>query len=311
MIVTVTMNPSVDMSYPLAHLQLDTVNRAEHVSKTAGGKGLNVSRVLHQLGKDLVATGVIGGYLGEYIQAKLDEEVIAHDFTKISQESRNSIAILHDNGLQTEILEKGPTVTPAEEEAFIKHYTQLVSDCRVVTISGSMAAGLSADLYGRLVAIARANDVPVLLDTSGTALKNAVLADAKPFLIKPNETEIAELLGVAKAEAGDLIEQLKAPLFDEIEWIVVSMGADGAIAKHNDAIYQVSIPKINVVNPVGSGDSTLAGLAAAINDGLTDEAVLQLGMTTGMLNTMETKTGCIDPAKVDEYMAQVVVTRID
>lgn len=311
MIVTVTMNPSVDMSYPLAHLQLDTVNRVEHVSKTAGGKGLNVSRVLRQLGKELIATGVIGGHLGEYIQEMLVGDAVEHSFTKISQESRNSIAIMHDNGLQTELLEKGPTVSSSEEQEFIKHYTKLLEDCRVVTISGSMAAGLSVDLYSQLVAIAQKNGIPVLLDTSGATLKQAVLAEVKPFLIKPNETEIAELLGVENAEVGDLVKQLQDPLFDEIEWIVVSMGADGAIAKHNEAIYQVSIPKINVVNPVGSGDSTLAGLAAAINDSLTDEDVLRLGMTTGMLNTMEAKTGCIDPSKVSEYMAQVAVKRIN
>ncbi|MGL4697960.1 hexose kinase [Enterococcus larvae] len=310
MILTITMNPSVDMSYPLPHLKLDAVNRVSQVSKTAGGKGLNVTRVLYQLDKDVLAAGVIGGHLGAYIKEKLTEEGISHDFTEIMEESRNSIAILHDGGQQTEILEKGPIVSAEEEQQFILRYQYQLKKCSLVTISGSLAAGLSADLYEQLIALAKEEQVPVLLDTSGNALKSAVTSESKPFLIKPNETEIAELLSVDTTEKDSLIEQLQHPLFDGIEWIVVSMGGEGAVAKHHRNFYRVTIPKIEVVNPVGSGDATLAGLAAGINEGCSDEEILKWGMTTGMLNALEAKTGHIDPQNIDRLFNQIIVEQI-
>lgn len=310
MILTITMNPSVDMSYPLPHLKLDDVNRVTEVSKTAGGKGLNVSRVLHQLDKELLATGVIGGHLGAFIKERLTLEGIPHDFTEIKEESRNSIAILHDQGQQTELLEKGPSVTKEEEQRFILRYQHQLKKSSLVTISGSLAAGLSANLYEQLIALAAKEGVPVLLDTSGQALKRAVSAEKKPFLIKPNETEVAELLSVVKADKDSLLEQLQHPLFDGIDWIVVSMGAQGAVAKHHHTFYRVTIPKIDVVNPVGSGDATLAGLAASINEDCSDEEILKWGMTTGMLNALEERTGSIDPQNIDQMFQQIEVEKI-
>lgn len=119
MIVTVTMNPSIDISYPLEKLKLDTVNRTDQVSKTAGGKGLNVTRVIHDLKGDVLATGVLGGFHGAYISEELKKAGIKQAFTEIQEESRDSIAILHE-GNQTEILEAGPTVSEAEQQAFWK-----------------------------------------------------------------------------------------------------------------------------------------------------------------------------------------------
>ena len=106
---------------------------------------------------------------------------------------------------------------------------------------------------------------PVLLDTSGKTLKIALEAATKPALIKPNQEELAGLLGVpAATTVEELKEQLNSPLFDGVDWVVVSLGSKGALAKHEGVFYRVNIPKVNAVNPVGSGDSTIAGLAHAI-----------------------------------------------
>ncbi len=116
MIVTITMNPSVDISYPLEHFQLDTVNRVSKVRKTAGGKGLNVTRV-QQLGADVLASGLLGGELGDAIQHELTSAGIKHAFSPISGKTRNCIAILHE-GKQTEILEQGPVISASEAKTF-------------------------------------------------------------------------------------------------------------------------------------------------------------------------------------------------
>lgn len=309
MILTVTMNPSIDVSYPLEELNIDTVNRIEKVSKTAGGKGLNVSRVLSQLNAPLTATGVVGGKFGDYLTEQLDKDGIPHSFSKIDGETRSCIAILHE-GKQTEILESGPEVTAEEQEAFVAHFEELMADTDFITISGSLPKGINHDFYSLLIDKATEADVKVLLDTSGATLKASLENMHKPFLIKPNETEIADLLGKEIHSNDELVEALEDKEFDGIEWIVVTLGADGAIVKHQKNYYRVDIPTIKVVNPVGSGDSTIAGLAYALSEGKSPEDVIKSGMVTGMLNTLEEKTGFINVDNFETLFKQIKVEKI-
>lgn len=309
MILTVTMNPSIDVSYPLKQLKLDTVNRIADVSKTAGGKGLNVSRVLSQLKAPLIATGVVGGHLGDYLTTQLDNDRIPHNFSKIKGETRSCIAILHE-GSQTEILESGPEVSEEEQAEFIENFEQLLRDTDFVTISGSLPKGIDNDFYSVLIEKANQTGVKVLLDTSGETLKTSIQSSFKPYLIKPNETEIADLLGKDVNSEKELINALDDDIFHGIEWIVVTLGADGALVKKGKDYYRVQIPIINVVNPVGSGDSTIAGLAYALSENKTSEEVMKTGMVTGMLNTQEEKTGFINPDHFDSLYEKVTVERL-
>ncbi|MFK9093011.1 tagatose-6-phosphate kinase [Bacillus salipaludis] len=310
MILAVTMNPSVDISYSLAEFKLDDVNRVEQVRKTAGGKGLNVARVIRQMDEDVLATGVLGGTLGDYIIQELSNTEIASDFLKINQESRNCIAILHD-GQQTEILESGPTLTEEDGAAFVKKYQELLSAVSIVTISGSLPKGLKTGYYQQLVEIGREQGIPAIVDTSGESLRQVLLHQVKPFAIKPNITELSQLLGQeVKSETGSLHQALSDELFQGIEWIVVSLGSEGAFVKHGADFYRVTIPEIEVVNPVGSGDATVAGLAAAMKQNLPVADVLKTAMTTGMLNTMEAETGSINYANFSQLFEMVKVTKI-
>ena len=309
MILTVTMNPSIDVSYPLNQLNIDTVNRVTKVSKTAGGKGLNVSRVLSQLDASLTATGVIGGHFGDYLTEQLDKDGIPHSFSKIAGETRSCIAILHE-GKQTEILESGPEVSKEEQTEFIANFEKLLTDTDYITISGSLPKGIGHNFYSLLIEKATAADVKVLLDTSGETLKTSIESAYKPFLIKPNETEIADLLGKEINSESELMDALEDEEFDGIEWIVVTLGADGAIVKKGKDYYKVSIPTIEVVNAVGSGDSTIAGLAFALAENKSPEDVMKSGMVTGMLNTQEEKTGFINVDNYDSLFNQIKVEKI-
>ena len=313
MIVTVTLNPSVDISYHVDNLKIDDVNRVENAGKTAGGKGLNVTRVVNALGSQVLATGILGGTLGHFITGQLDEQNISQNFYEINKESRNCIAILHD-GKQTEILESGPTLTQEEADGFLKHFKNLLENksISVLTISGSLPKGLSADIYKKIISLANEKNIPVILDTSGSTLA-AILDDhsLRIAAIKPNFDELRALEDI---EISDDPEEWKkilvAPRFQNVEWIIISMGADGAFAKHQDIFYKVDIPKIKVVNPVGSGDSTVAGIAYSLENNDSDEKLLKTAMTTGMLNTMESQTGFINPDNFDEYFDKVVVTEL-
>lgn len=311
MILVVTMNPSVDISYPIQDFKLDDVNRVENVRKTAGGKGLNVARVVKQMGEDVLATGVIGGTIGDYIIQELTKSDIRNHFYKINQESRNCIAILHE-GKQTEILESGPSLSAEEGDAFLETYRELLSEVSIITISGSLPKGLESGFYRQMVEIGREKGIPVIVDTSGEPLRQILNHHVKPFAIKPNISELFQLFGMEVEESVSSLKQLlNNKLFHGIEWIVVSMGAAGSFLKHGADYYRVTIPAIKVMNPVGSGDATVAGLAVALKRKQAVSDILKTAMTTGMLNTMEEVTGYIDPEKFGQFFEMVEVIKID
>lgn len=306
MILTVTLNPSVDIGYQLNTFELDGVNRVETVSKTAGGKGLNVTRVLRLLNEDTGAAGFLGGSLGNFIHAQLQELGVKDFFIEIDGETRNCIAVLHE-GKQTEILESGPEIAEADAERFMKGYRDWLEAMDVITLSGSLPKGMPDDYYARLIAIAAEADVPVLLDTKGELLNQALRTDKKPFLIKPNEDELADLLG---EKPENLIAALHAPIFAGIEWIVVTLGARGALVKHLDTIYKVSPPQVNAVNPVGSGDSVIAGFASGLVRKLPEIELMKYALSMGVLNALEEKTGHINPDRVEWCMKQMKVEKV-
>ena len=297
MILTVTMNPSIDISYPLDELKIDTVNRVVDVTKTAGGKGLNVTRVLSEFGDSVLATGLVGGKLGEFLVENIDDQV-KKDFFSIQGETRNCIAILHGDN-QT------------EGQDFLEHFKKLLESVEVVAISGSLPAGLPVDYYASLVELANQAGKPVVLDCSGAALQAVLESPHKPTVIKPNNEELSQLLGREVSEDLDeLKEVLQEPLFAGIEWIIVSLGANGAFAKHGDTFYKVDIPRIQVVNPVGSGDSTVAGISSGLLHHESDEELLKKANVLGMLNAQEKMTGHVNMANYQTLHNQLLVKEV-
>ncbi len=310
MILTITLNPSVDIAYQLNQFRLDSVNRVEKVQKTAGGKGLNVTRVLKQIGEDVLATGFIGGELGNDVKNQLYQNHIKSSFVEISGETRNCIAILHE-GQQTEILEQGPTIQEHEALNFIEHLRNLLSKVEVVVISGSLPKGLESDYYVKIVELCKKFGVAVVLDCSGEALKKVLESKEKPTVIKPNTEELSQLIGSdVTDENQELQSVLSSQMFQGIEWIVVSLGAKGAFAKHKDKFYRVRIPKIDVANPVGSGDSTVAGIAASLAHALPDVELLKNATILGMLNAQEEQTGYVNLEHSEELYSQIEVEEV-
>ncbi|MEL3712082.1 tagatose-6-phosphate kinase [Staphylococcus borealis] len=310
MILTLTLNPSIDISYSLDHFSLDTVNRVNNTIKTAGGKGLNVTRVLSEYGEDVTASGFLGGKLGEFIEQQLNANQINHHFFKITEETRNCIAILHE-GQQTEILEQGPSITELEASEFKTHLAKLLTKANVIAMSGSLPRGLKSDYYADLIKLAEQHQKLTILDSSGQSLLDVLLSDYKPTVIKPNIDELAQLLQTkVTSEIECLKDAVNQPIFDGIAWIIVSLGSEGAFAKHHNNYYKVNIPRIDVVNPVGSGDSTVAGIASGLIHQDEDDVLLKKANAFGILNAMESQTGHIDVHKFDEIFQQIEVIEV-
>jgi tagatose 6-phosphate kinase len=310
-ILTVTMNASVDITYVLSEFQLGQTNRVATIEKTAGGKGLNVSRVLHQVKGQVCASGMLGGTTGEFIQNSLTEQGLEQHFYQIQQESRNNISII-SGAEQTEILEAGPTVSEEEQQQFVALFKTLLGQVDTVVLSGSLPAGMKPSFYSWLVACAQEQGKQVLLDTSGAPLKESIEAPIKPTLIKPNEHELADLLGttIDPDNLPDLKEKLAAPIFQRIPWLVVSLGAAGAIIKQGEEYYYAKVPKIQAVNAIGSGDSVIAGLALGLDLQEEPTAIIKRGMAYGVLNALEERPGYLKLAKLSEIIAQIEVSKI-
>src|SRR5690625_1369818 len=309
MIITITANPAVDISYPLEELVIDDVNRVADVSKTAGGKGLNVARVVGQLGEEVGASGFLGGSLGNFIREEVKEQNIHDRFVEIEGDTRNCIAILH-KGNQTEILESGPTISAEEEERFLTAYEEFISEASVITISGSLPKGLSSDFYRQLIELGGQAKVDGYLGTGGDMIKDLLTGAEKPFLIKPNESEFADIVGVESGTKAECVQHLSAVLLGGGESVVVTLGVGGAVVKKGAQVYEVDIPTVDVVNPVGSGDSVIAGFAVARKRGYDVERMISFGLTMGVLNAMEETTGSVDVARVDEIEREIVVRKI-
>lgn len=313
MLLTVTMNPSVDISYRLKTFNIDNVNRTNQVSKTAGGKGLNVARVAKQTGLEVAATGILGGYLGGYINSRLESDGIEQHFYEIDQESRNCIAIIHE-GNQTEILESGPTISQKEKNSFINHFEELLNSKKysLITMSGSLPTGMESEVYKEMIHRANSANIPVILDASRDNLSD-ILDDKTLHLkaIKPNIDELNAIENDSITEdVNEIITVLEKERYSRSEWVIVSLGGDGALVKHLKDYYLVTVPDIDVVSPVGSGDSTIAGLAYSIFNNQIFEDSMKSAMTTGVLNTMNEKTGHINMDRFDEIFDQITIDKI-
>ncbi|MDF2911301.1 MAG: tagatose-6-phosphate kinase [Sporolactobacillus laevolacticus] len=304
MILTLTLNPAIDMSYQLDELKIDTVNRCDRVIKTAGGKGLNVTRVLKCVDADVCATGLLGGKTGEFIEQELDQSSIRHAFVSIKGNTRHCLAIMHE-GNQTEILESGPTISEEEAEAFLNAYDQLLDQASVVTASGSLPKGLPKSFYQKLIERAAKKNKKFLLDTSGEALELGI--KAHPFLIKPNQEELATIMGTEIKTEADVLASVKKLADTGVTFVVVSLGKDGALGYIDGRAFVAKPPKVHAINPVGSGDSMIAGLAYGLDKGLSPEEALKYGVTFGTLNATEEKTGFVQADQVESFKEKITM----
>ena len=194
---------------------------------------------------------------------------------------------------------------------FIEHLEIILNNVDVVVISGSLPKGLANNYYVKIIELCKKCGVAVVLDCSGKALKNVLESQQKPTVIKPNTEELSQLIG---KEVTDDIQELKSvlsgQLFQGIDWIVVSLGAKGAFAKYKDKFYRVRIPKIKVVNPVGSGDSTVAGIAAGLVHALPEAELLKNANVLGMLNAQEEQTGYVNLVHSESLYSQIEVEEV-
>ena len=309
MILTVTMNPAIDKTYVVDHFQPNQVFRTDKIIATAGGKGINVARVVSILGEAVAATGFLGGNNGAFIADELIKQNVRNEFLKTQGETRVCLNIIDEiNSTSTEILESGPTLSHQEVDDFLHWFDQLLDQATIITVSGSLPKGLESDFYRLLIRSTRQKTKRLLLDTSGVYLKEAI--KEKPFMITPNETEVRTLIEQESFADNDYPQILMSLKEQGIYLPILTLGSAGCMAMLEDGVYKFSCSRLNVINPVGSGDAFLAGCAVGLKQERKLIDVIKLGMAAGMSNTQFLATGMVCQEMVEKFFQVIRVERL-
>lgn len=309
MITTVTLNVSIDKAYKIKGcVESGKVIRVLECNNTAGGKGLNVSRVASLCGEEVLATGFVGGHCGALAEELLEKDNIKNKFTHVKSETRSCINILDENNVSTEFLEKGESISDEEINAFLDDFDKIIEDSNVIAISGSAPQGVPTNIYTTLINMIKAKNKKVILDASGDLLKEGI--KALPTMIKPNSEEMENLLNVSINNEEEVIKNAIKLHESGIELVVVSLGSDGALLVCKEGVYHGKPPKIEVVNTVGCGDSMVAAFAVAMERGYSNIDSLKYAISISAANAMTFSTGSFNSEDVDNIFENTQINKI-
>ena len=309
MILTVTLNASIDKLYLMESIHPDTVMRVKEVHNTAGGKGLNVSKVAALLGEPVTAMGFTGGFNGRYLESLVAQPLVRCAFTHVAEETRSCINCWDlSTGKSPEYLEPGEPVSPADVDRFFADFDAALPSADVVAVSGSIPKGVPEDAYCDIIRRCRKAGIPAMIDTSGSRL--VLAAREKPFFLKPNEDEIAQLTGRAFSGAEEAADVLLSLHEGGIPYAVLSMGAEGALLACDEGLFRGRPPKITPKNTVGCGDSMVAGFAVGFARRLPVEETFRMALAVSAANALSIFTGDFDPADYERLRPLVSVERL-
>ncbi|MFI5766060.1 1-phosphofructokinase family hexose kinase [Streptomyces sp. NPDC051563] len=304
MILTVTLNTALDVTYRVPRLLAHASHRVTEVTERPGGKGLNVARVLAAIGHEVTATGFAGGPTGALVRQLLAGSPGVRDaLVPCAGTTRRTLAVVDEaSGDTTQFNEPGPLITAAEWSGFLSRYEALLTGgARAVALCGSLPPGVPVGAYATLVRAARTAGVPVLLDTSGEALRRGVAA--RPDVIKPNAAELAELTG-----SRDPLPATRDARRRGAHAVVTSLGPEGLLAATARGTWRAAPPRTLAGNPTGAGDSAVAGLLSALTEGLDWPDRLTRAVALSAATVAAPTAGDFDPRTYEEVRGSVKVT---
>jgi len=313
MIITVTLNAAIDKSLAVPNFRLGRRHRTVDQRTMAGGKGVNIARTLKSLGQPVIATGFAGGATGTHIVEQLTEESILNDFVRIREESRTNTSVLDPTtGEQTEINERGPSVSTREVELFRDKLVYLARGAAIVVFAGSLPRGVEPDTYASLIRDLERLDILTVVDTDGEPLRQAVRAE--PDVVSPNVIEAEELVG--HEFAGDHERSLAVAEIAALgpREAIITL-PDGCIAQILvDGQRRLKRARTEPREPVarsGSGDAFLAGYLAARYEGRPPDQCLRFGVACGAESTGRLGAGMIDAREARRLMGGVELSDIE
>ncbi|MGP3983487.1 1-phosphofructokinase family hexose kinase [Streptomyces sp. KR80] len=308
MILTVTLNAALDITYHVPRLRPLATHRVSEVSERPGGKGLNVARVLAGLGHRAVVTGFAGGPTGERLRTLLAAqpgpsagEALVDALTPVDGASRRTVGVVDAaSGDTTQFNEPGPTIARHEWEAFLTGYLTLLGEADAVALCGSLPPGLPVGTYAQLIREAQAARVPVLLDTGGEPLRRGIAA--RPDVVKPNADELAGLTGSTEPVRAAQDARRRGA-----RAVAASLGADGMVAVTAGGSWHARPPRRLAGNPTGAGDAAVAGLLSGLVESLSWPDRLARAVALSAAAVRMPVAGEFDRATYEELLPRIEV----
>jgi 6-phosphofructokinase 2 len=309
LIATITINPSLDQHITVDGLVVDGTNRWSRLHRYAGGKGIDVSRAIHEMEGRTVAYGFIGGAIGRAVEILLDEEGVPFSFTPIQRETRTNFIITDSkSSQQTRIDAPGPHISKGEWERFRRKMLRIRPGPDLIVAGGSVPPGIPTDVYYTIIMEAKDFGVRAILDSDGQWLAEGV--KAKPYLIKPNIQEAEELLNRELPTEEAIIKAALDIVDLGIEIAIISRGKDGIIAATKKEVLKAVPPPVKVKSAVGAGDCTIAGLALKLASEESLSKACRLAVAMGTAAVLTPGTELARKADVEKLLPQVKVKKI-
>jgi 1-phosphofructokinase len=292
MIITVTLNPALDKTIEIDEFKIGSVNRIVSTRVDAGGKGINVSKVIKELQYESLALGFLGGSSGNHIKNYLNNLNINNDFLPVKGETRTNLKIIDRlNNTHTDINETGSSLVEEDITNIKEKIMRYCKDDSLVVLSGSVPSGACKDIYGEIIKDIKNKGGKVILDADGELLLQGIKAG--PYMVKPNIDELEKAFGVIIDNQDKVIKAAKRILGYGVKYVVISLGSEGSMFVSNDKVARVNGIKVKVKSTVGAGDSMVAALAIAVQKDYSFEEAIKLACATSTANVMTegTQTG--------------------
>ena len=293
-ILTVTLNPALDLTVCLGHLEPGEVNRSPRMLTHAAGKGLNVAQVLADLGHTLTVSGFLGEDNAQAFDALFKRRGFVDAFVRVPGETRSNIKLAEDDGRVTDLNGPGPQVGAQAQQTLLDTLERIAPGHDAVVVAGSLPRGVSPQWLHDLLLGLKAQGLKVILDTSGEALKQGLAAG--PWLIKPNTEELSDALGRDISDLAAQVAAATALQAQGVEHVVISHGAEGVNWFSRGPALQALPPKVSVASTVGAGDSLLAGMVHGLLSGHSPEQTLRTATAIAAMAVTQIGFGISDAA---------------
>ena len=280
LVATITLNPALDLTFEVDGLEPGESTRVQAVRRDAGGKGLNVSRVIQEYGGRTIACGLVGGDIGAVVSRFLSDEGVTTAFTHISGETRQNVIVLgRTDGADVRLSAPGPHVLPEEMDRLTKLVCCLPEQPALLVMSGSLPPGVPSDAYPSLADEAQQRGIDVALDADGDTLRSGL--QARPFLIKPNRYEASAVLGRPLPARQDLVAAAKDLRALGSQWVALTSGAGDVVLAGPDGVVIATPPAVRARSAVGAGDSFLGVLVLRLLEGGEPAQALRWAVAAG------------------------------
>ncbi|MBW5447536.1 1-phosphofructokinase [Cohnella sp. CFH 77786] len=308
-VYTVTMNPAVDKTVTVEHFALGQLNRIQTVRTDAGGKGINVAKVLKRFSIPVVAWGITAGRGGSVIQERLQEAGIPSVLLQGEGETRTNLKVVDEYTKQTtELNEAGFRPGEALQDEFVRQFEAKLREAELVVLGGSLPPGVSPDFYRKLIGMANRAGVRTILDADGEALAEGI--EAAPYALKPNIHELEALLGTALTTDDQIVGAARGLIRKGISQVLVSMGGEGSILVTEGEAYRARPFPIVPLSTVGAGDSMAAVLAYSLLNGMNPEQTARMTSAAGTITASKPGTEVATLEEVRQSLERVDITRI-